>query len=1761
MPPASLRVWVAPSGGVHVEWTRAAGPPYLLGWHVERQLSDGRFLRVTDVRVEAGMFDPPSAVYRVRDAACPARAGDSVSYRLVTVDPELREWPSALADCRVESEDIQPMLEPFPPPLVNVRTERPPAKSLTGTQVRIVVTNEGLVRLTSSQIAAVLRGYDSGMVEQALAQTNLALSCGGQPVAWRAGGGGRNLLFFGQAYRDIYTERNVYWLTIGRGQTMAVSNRTTPMVVGDAWFWETVREEWNPNYDRYLPGDAQDDYYVWTGWQLSQIPNFPALNTSVQWTTNVSLPDHHPDVPEGIVTAHLISAYNGPVALDNRTRILADGQLLDDRRWAGDQRLAQSGAATNLSGSSVAVTIQLRREEEVNTTRVMVDALEVRYARRMRARNNQLLFTPEPGASTLTVHGFTSSAIQVYEVSDPHRPVRIAATITEQGNSNWRASWTVNSAVPGRFLAAAVYATPERIEGATDSGWGRAKAGAPHVVIASRALASAANALVAHRRLQGLHSLLVPVEDIFDVFSYGRPDPRAIPRFLAYAKSHWTVKPEYVCLAGDGHTDYLDRFHQAQTRPNHVPPMQDRTPYSTSSGSTLETIGLDNPLADTDGDGIPDVAIGRLPAQTPEALARMINRIVVHESSESWKRNVLIVADKDPADSFVLAGRRTEMDVPPWMTTRWLDYGSSASAETVRDGWNSGSLFSLYFGHANNVGIGTPYFFEHSFSQSTLSFLTNAAQTPFLIAGTCMLNNFADPRTNSRCLGKGFLDTALGGPVAVWASASESTLAMAETTAKAILKKLTMDQQTRLGSLIQPALAIQAGSASPWTVRSSVLMGDPGTRVRTHLVLDRTPPLVRIVRPTPSSRHTTALATVNLSGSASDLNGIVRVVVRNDRGRSESAATGTASWRLDRVPLYHGTNRISVVATDRAGNAATATLSVVHQPVSAIRRKVNVGGRAAEGGWEADAGVSSPAGRRDSISSPIARAGAVPQAVYQTWRQGRALAYDFNVPSGKYAVRLHFADSISTLVGQRRFDVEVEGRRLLAHYDIYASAGGRKRATTKTFRNVQVQGGLQIMASATQGMAQLNGIEFWTELPRVIVSSSPVTVPEGERAAFTLRLSDPPRGGAVTVWVERVSGDVDLGVAAGARRVFTAANYATGQRVALAADLDADSRHGSAAIRCSAWGYLNGEMVARERDRDIPEMAVTPALRAVGSAAGRSSFAVANQGRGQMVYAARSSASWIRIGSSGRGTNTGRIVVSFAANPSIHARTGTVSVSAPGTIGSPKRVRIVQSGRPSLHVWPVTRPVGFVAGVATFMVTNRGDGAVRYTAQSSASWLHVDTGAIGTNSGVLAVAYARNLSASARTGTVTVTAAGAVGSPRLVTVVQAANPPVLSIDPESQAFGDVPIGTSADLMFTVENQGGGTLAGGATVPAPFWIVSGGTYQLGPGERQTVTVRYSPQADGVDSANVQFTGAGEFSALVAGNASWTPAVHRKINCGGPAVFAGWSADEGGTGEPVVGADTNGFSIMDVGDVPPSVYQSRRNAQTLAYELAIPDGRYDIRLHFSEPSWSQAGQRVFDVEIEGATVWTNVDLFAVAGGRHRAVARTFEGIEVVDGLQIRGLASAGLAQFNGIEVWSSEPAAKQAEPGRGQRMVRAGPVSWPRVWARSGETDWTVAPELVDGDVQTIWRGAAGSTSWSLALDFEDTVPLMQLEMVYEGLPWTKVEALGAVAVAEWFDLDQVLERPVNCRFVFIQFLDDGSGSAPVLRELDWEKDPP
>ncbi len=113
----------------------------------------------------------------------------------------------------------------------------------------------------------------------------------------------------------------------------------------------------------------------------------------------------------------------------------------------------------------------------------------------------------------------------------------------------------------------------------------------------------------------------------------------------------------------------------------------------------------------------------------------------------------------------------------------------------------------------------------------------------------------------------------------------------------------------------------------------------------------------------------------------------------------------------------------------------------------------------------------------------------------------------------------------------------------------------------------------------------------------------------------------------------------------------------------------------------------------------------------------------------------------------------------------------------------------------------------------------------------------------------------------------------------------------------------------------------------------------------------------------------------------------------VNSGGSAT-GNFQADNyfsGGT----TASTTNAINTSGVSNpAPQAVYQSERYGNfTYTFPSLQAGASYTVRLHFAEFYWSSAGQRVFNVSINGSQVLTNFDIIAAAGAQNKAIVEQF------------------------------------------------------------------------------------------------------------------------------------------------------------------------
>jgi hypothetical protein len=322
--------------------------------------------------------------------------------------------------------------------------------------------------------------------------------------------------------------------------------------------------------------------------------------------------------------------------------------------------------------------------------------------------------------------------------------------------------------------------------------------------------------LVALRESQGLKVALVDIEDVYDEFSFGNKSPGAVKDFLAYAKTNWKKKPGYLLLAGDASYDAKNYLGLGD---------QDVVPTKLVDTQLLE-VASDDWLADFDGDGIADLAIGRLPARSNEEVIVMVKKIIDYERSQG-SRSMLLVSDKNEGFDFEAAASRLRSLIPDGLRVVQINRGQMDAAEARKqllDAMAQGQKIINYTGHGS-----ASHWHDSLLTIEDVGSLSNGDHLPVFVLMTCLNGYFDDPSFDS--LGESLVKAENGGAVAVWAS-SGVTLPDGQSQMNQQLYRLLFGsngQAMRLGDATRKA---KSAISDADIRRTWVLLGDPTMRLK-----------------------------------------------------------------------------------------------------------------------------------------------------------------------------------------------------------------------------------------------------------------------------------------------------------------------------------------------------------------------------------------------------------------------------------------------------------------------------------------------------------------------------------------------------------------------------------------------------------------------------------------------------------------------------------------------------------------------------------------------------------------------------------------------------------------------------------------------------------------------------------------------------------------------------------------------------------------
>ncbi len=150
--------------------------------------------------------------------------------------------------------------------------------------------------------------------------------------------------------------------------------------------------------------------------------------------------------------------------------------------------------------------------------------------------------------------------------------------------------------------------------------------GASYLVITPAAWVSAAERFAALHAAEGLSTAVVSIESLYDAYGHSVATPHAIHDFLVDAEAQWADKPRFVLLLGDGTLDYRNL---KGIGPGAIAPRMIQTKAGLYASDAL--------LGDLDEDGLADVAIGRIPAQTVDEAVAAFEALQRYQALELLK--------------------------------------------------------------------------------------------------------------------------------------------------------------------------------------------------------------------------------------------------------------------------------------------------------------------------------------------------------------------------------------------------------------------------------------------------------------------------------------------------------------------------------------------------------------------------------------------------------------------------------------------------------------------------------------------------------------------------------------------------------------------------------------------------------------------------------------------------------------------------------------------------------------------------------------------------------------------------------------------------------------------------------------------------------------------------------------------------------------------------------------------------------------------
>lgn len=718
---------------------------------------------------------------------------------------------------------------------------------------RIGVLADGLYTLNYATLAA------AGVPVTGADPADFHLLWRGNPVALDEVGTGDGtfdpgdaLVFYGAKFHgtphdEDYTDENVYWLTVDdatpglrmTSRSVTPGGSATPGVCQATVTSERNLVYWTRHSDN--PGTT-------TTWFWDEA-NSPTTVTRT-YPITLSAPLMTGDPARLVVEVASVN-YSNTINPDHHLGLILNGTALGDFFWdgkIGHVITTTALANTLLDGANVLQVVYLT---DVGHQDVFFDRAVLTYRQSPLSDADTFACTVLTDTAAIYTVNSLSAAVPLYDVSTPLQPVALNDGVVVPGGVIFQ-----DTAPAGTRYLAETPRTATPVRYTPDSSLLAPATGADEIIIAPRHFLAALQPLVEHRQSQGLRVRAVAVEDIYPLFNGGVFHPEAIRAFVTHAYANWPGAPvRYLFLVGDGNFNFkgYNPANYGDFTPTLIPP------YREFADPIQGDVPVDARFGDVDGSGLPEVAVGRIPAQTVDEVAGYVAKVLAYESQppSAWQLRALMVADNGESydEGFDSLLDRLMPLLPGAMVTQTVymedlcpDYTFCPTAtNALLEVWNAGQGLVTYSGH----GSIHRWAHEPLIYNTHLAALTETTALPFLLALDCWDGYWMFPPKypaltglDVRSVGE-WATTVLTetGAIAAYGPAGLAYKYEEELLARAMYTAAFQQGIFDLGTLSQIG---REAIASNYQARTYTLLGDPAVHLPWSSGLRITPTVVTV---------------------------------------------------------------------------------------------------------------------------------------------------------------------------------------------------------------------------------------------------------------------------------------------------------------------------------------------------------------------------------------------------------------------------------------------------------------------------------------------------------------------------------------------------------------------------------------------------------------------------------------------------------------------------------------------------------------------------------------------------------------------------------------------------------------------------------------------------------------------------------------------------------------------------------------------------